>query len=136
MSAETVNAYIAGIIDGEGSILLSRSRAKDHYRHPVVSVSSTTLGLLEFLKQHYGGHISSHKTYQDHHKKSWSWKIGYSSAIEILINILPYMLEPKKIYRAKLLIDVYPTVTKRNGKYTEEEMKRKLQFEEDFLKIP
>lgn len=35
--------YVAGIIDGEGTITLSRMRKTDKWRTPVISVSSTTI---------------------------------------------------------------------------------------------
>ena len=45
---ETSKAYIAGIIDGEGSILLLRLH-KNELPCPCVSIASTTLELLEWI---------------------------------------------------------------------------------------
>lgn len=42
---ETEKAYIAGIIDGEGSIMLTRFH-KNQYHSPCVSISSTDIELL------------------------------------------------------------------------------------------
>ena len=47
---ETEKAYIAGIIDGEGSIMLQRFHAKE-YPSPCVSIASTTLELLKWIKK-------------------------------------------------------------------------------------
>lgn len=42
-------AYIAGIIDGEGSIMLLKFH-NNQFPSPCISISSTTLELLEWLK--------------------------------------------------------------------------------------
>lgn len=126
-------AYIAGIIDGEGSILLSRARKTALFRTPIVSVSSTTLEILKYLQSHYGGFISKHKIYKTHHKQSWSWKLEHTKAIELCRDMLPYLLEPEKRRRAKLLVDVYNRVTPRNGKYSLELLKAKEAFEYEFF---
>lgn len=125
-------AYIAGIIDGEGTITLSKVRKSAKFRVPVVSVSSTTLEILEYLKSHYGGSIVKHKVYQEHHKQSWSWKLDYKRAIKLCVDVLPFLLEPEKRRRAKLLIDVYGRVTPRNGKYSPEQLVAKKAFEHEF----
>ena len=128
-------AYIAGIIDGEGSIVLSKRRKTAVFRTPIVSVSSTTLGILEYLQSHYGGSISKHKVYQEHHKQSWSWKLDHSRAVKLCEDVLPYLLEPEKRRRAKLLVDVYGRVTMRNGKYTPEQLEAKKAFEHEFFHL-
>lgn len=47
---ETEKAYVAGIIDGEGSIMLTRFH-KNEYPSPCVSISSTDIELLEWIKR-------------------------------------------------------------------------------------
>lgn len=131
---DPLSYYVAGIIDGEGTITMSVSNTKSVYRVPVVSVSSTTLAILEFLKKRYGGTISKHKVYQDHHKQSWSWKVVYNGAIDLCQEIYPLLLEPQKRYRAEMLVNGYHAVTKRNGKYNPNERAAKLRFESEFFK--
>ena len=46
---ETEKAYIAGIIDGEGSIMLTRLH-KNQYHSPCVSIASTDSELLQWVK--------------------------------------------------------------------------------------
>ncbi|MBT2687472.1 LAGLIDADG family homing endonuclease [Bacillus sp. ISL-47] len=41
-------AYIAGIIDGEGTITLTRMHASEH-RRPCITIASTDMELLAFL---------------------------------------------------------------------------------------
>lgn len=125
-------AYAAGVIDGEGTITLAYRHSTETYRRPVVSVSSTTRELLDFLQQTFKGTIVSHKTYQSHHKPNWSWRLVDIKAIQFVSNVLPYLKVPEKIYRARMLYR-YRDVTVRNGKYTSEQHAAKLQFEHDFF---
>lgn len=126
--------YIAGIIDGEGSICLTRNAPNEH-RSPVLSVSSTTKEMLDYLKENLGGSISTVKKDKESYKDAWHWKIKGNKAIEILKVIEPYLLVPEKRKRAKLIIDEYKSVTPRNGKYSAEMLEKKLDFEKRFFEI-
>lgn len=52
--------YLAGIIDGEGSILLTRIHKGEH-RRPCTSISSSDIELLIYLQAVTGGHILNKK---------------------------------------------------------------------------
>jgi hypothetical protein len=130
---EVIKSYIAGIIDGEGTITLSRSSKTSKFRHPIISVSNTDMNILNLLKNSVGGSISKHKTYKKHHKQSWSWKISYNKALLLLENIRPYLRCNEKIYRMNILLNEYKSVTNRNGKYTNQQKKKKLDFENRFF---
>lgn len=125
--------YTAGLIDGEGTITLSKTNASDKYRHPVVSVTSTSYELLEFLKDNFGGHISVQKVYKETHKQSWSWAVSNDAAIKMIEQIYPFIKEKRKGNRAKMIIEQYKKLTVRNGKYTETQKQSKLDFETAFL---
>ncbi len=47
--------YLAAIIDGEGTVTLTKDSS---FRYPTIEVSSTTLEIVEYLKDHFGGVIS------------------------------------------------------------------------------
>ena len=96
-------------------------------------MSNTSLVLLKTVKNEFGGSIVNQKTYQPHHKKSWSWKLDRRRAIEFLREILPHMREPEKIRRSKLIIKRYLQVTPRNGKYSKDLKEAKLNFEKEFF---
>jgi hypothetical protein len=129
-------AYSAGLIDGEGTITLSKEFKHSRFRYPCVSISSTTYELLEYMKTTFGGSISNQKKYKDHYKNSWSWKLDYDRALVFLEKIFPYMKEPEKIRRANLLLKEYKSLTPRNGKYTELQTTNKLRFEAEFFGGP
>ena len=127
--------YIAGLIDGEGSISLYRDHASQKFRYPAVEITSTTLPMLEMVKNIAGGSISKQKVYKSTYKQSWHYQVKSNKAIALLEEIKDYLLEPKKKARAELICSTYKTVTPRNGKYSEEMLKKKMQFEEDFFNI-
>lgn len=126
-------AYAAGLIDGEGTVTLGKSHSSDCFRHPIVSMSSTTYELIDFLVINFGGKAVNHKVYKDHHKRSWGWFLHYDAAINFLTIVLPYMKEPAKISRAKMIVEKYKSLTNRNGRYTKDEIQAKLDFETAFF---
>ncbi len=132
MIDETTKAYIAGLIDGEGSIMLLATH-QGKWRTPTVSLSSTTRELVDLLREQYGGTIVSHKTYEDHHKPHWSWRVRYNKALLVCADLLPYLRVPAKVSRVKLLLEEYKALTPRNGKYTDDQRVAKAQFEDRFL---
>ncbi|NUH86154.1 hypothetical protein HUN92_21085 [Bacillus firmus] len=65
-------AYNAGIIDGEGTITLTRMHASEH-RRPCITIASTDKELLVYLHTLTGGTIINKKNYKPGiHKNSFS----------------------------------------------------------------
>lgn len=125
--------YLAGIIDGEGTITLTKDK---EFRYPTISVASCTVGILETIKEICdGGVITPKRTYKSNHSPSWSWKIERQRAIAVLEEVAPHLKEPKKKARAELILENYTRLTPRNGKYTEEMRAEKHQFEEKFFEL-
>lgn len=131
---EKDKGYIAGIIDGQGSICLTKNNANE-FRSPNIQVSSTTYEILQYLKNTIGGNISIKTKYNEKYKDSWKWQIKTNLTLELLNEIKDYLLVPEKKAKAELLINEYKSVTPRNGKYSKEKLKQKLNFEERFMKI-
>ena len=125
--------YIAALVDGEGSILLTK-QGGSKYRSPTLTIPSCTHAFMSFLKETAGGNISDKITYKKGHSRSWVWAVRYNATLTLLRAILPYMKEPEKIRRAKLLLTTYKTVTSRNGKYTPKMLKDKKKFEKEFFR--
>ena len=130
---ETTLAYAAGLVDGEGSIMLSHERAWSRFRLPTVSVASTTPELLHELLHNFGGAISNKRTFKKGHTPSQVWRVTHRHALKFLVDILPYLHVPEKVRRARLLVYKYALVTPRNGKYTSAMRKNKQSFERAFF---
>ena len=112
-------AYTAGLIDGEGSILLTK-HGKNEYRAPAITMTNTCYELLDYLRNTFKGSICNQKIYKQHHKPSWVWKITHKRALSFCELILPYLKETEKLRRATLLVTKYKHCTPPNGVYTPE----------------
>ena len=128
-------AYAAGILDGEGSISLSRIHSS-RWPSPVVSVASTDRELLEWLRARVGGTIIQKRTYQPHHSRSFDWKLTDRRALSFLKIVRPFLVIQRKIERADLLLKDYLACTPRNGRYTVEMATRKQALIERFSSLP
>lgn len=89
--------YLAGIIDGEGSITLTRMHQREH-RRPCITISSSDKELLLYIRTLTGGAISNKKNYKPgFHKDSYTLSIkNKQSVLMILKEISPYLRIVKK----------------------------------------
>ena len=127
-------AYVAGVVDGEGTISLVRHHGGEN-RRAVVSVANTELRLLTYLMTTIGaGRITNKRIAQLHHTPSFTYVIYSRQALALLRQITPY-LQTYKQARAELLLRDYVAVTPRNGRYTEELLAARTLFEERFFAI-
>ena len=125
-------AYLAGLIDGEGTITLVR---ETKFRKPSVSIASTSFELVSWCKETVGaGTIASKRLYKSHHKKSYTWTVKFQTAVKVIEKVLPFLREPEKKRRALLIIENYDSITVRNGKYTQAQILKKEKFEKTFFK--
>ncbi|MCM3667996.1 LAGLIDADG family homing endonuclease [Mesobacillus maritimus] len=127
-------SYIAGIIDGEGTITLTRMHRREH-RRPCITIASTDKELLFYLQTITGGTISDKKNYSPNkHKDSYTLTIkNKDSVLMILRSVEFYLRVTKKRKRALWILNNYEKVTPRNGKYSSEMLNKKLEFEKEFF---
>ncbi|NFT05802.1 hypothetical protein FDF26_01680 [Clostridium botulinum] len=133
---ETEKAYIAGIIDGEGSIMLQKFHSNEH-PSPCISIASTTLELLTWIKIVVGnGIIKKKKNYNiEKHSDCYSYILKHDNAIDLLKQIHPYLIIESKRNRAKLILDKYKILTPRNGIYIPELLESKFEFYQEFMTL-
>ena len=131
---DTDAAYIGGLIDGEGTITLTRKH-KNENRQLSVSISSTEIALLDYVKSVTGiGKITNKRTSKPHHTPSFAYAVYNRQALALLQKILPYLKSYKR-RRAELILRDYVRLTPRNGKYTSKILAEKVQFENSVLAI-
>lgn len=85
--SETEVAYIAGFIDGEGTII-----ARDG--HINLSAGNTCRNVIDWLASKVGGHVSC-RTYPDDsaRKPCWVWSLTRTRVAEaLLLRLAPYLL--------------------------------------------
>ena len=127
-------AYLAGLIDGEGTVTLTRLHRHEN-RRLVVSISNNDASLLIFVAEIVGaGKITTKKIYSDRHARSFTYQVSSRQAHDLLRHLAPY-LKTYKSKRAKLVLDDYLRLTPRNGRYTPEIAASRLEFEARLLAI-
>lgn len=127
-------AYLAGLIDGEGTVTLTRQH-RNEGRRLVVCISNNELGILQSAKESIGaGRITTKRHYNERHAASFTYCISSRQALDLLAQITPYM-KSYKARRASLALDHYLRLTPRNGKYRPEIRRQRDDFERRLLEI-
>lgn len=127
-------AYIAGVIDGEGTISLSRRHRTDN-RQLVVSIASTERDLLEYVLRTVGaGRITRKRTAHPNHTPSVTYVVENRQALSLLQQIAPFLRTYKR-KRAELVLRDYLRLTPRNGKYSPILRRDRETFIETFFRL-
>ncbi len=97
VNKEGIVAYIAGIIDGEGCITVTRREIKrlktgNWYYEPQVIVSNTYKGLLGFCVEYYGGWIATLRGCKKGYKEIYHWKVTGDEMKVLIKDVLPYLI--------------------------------------------
>lgn len=136
MLSSEEKAYIAGIIDGEGSIMLIRFHS-NQLPAPCITIASTSLELLQWVKDKSGlGSIKSKKNYcPTNHKDSYTYTVRYDEVISLLKEVEPYLVIKQKKLRSQMILNEYKGLTPRNGRYSKELLAKKEEFYIRFMSI-
>lgn len=127
-------AYVAGLIDGEGTITLGR-RHRNERRQLVVNIANTERCLLDFVLERVGaGKITAKMTVDPRHTPSWVYCVSNRQALTVLKQLIPH-LRSYKSGRAQVLLDRYRTAVPRNGKYNAARETLRQEMEDAFFSI-
>jgi hypothetical protein len=84
-------AYLAGIIDGEGSIYIQRRKTKSGWSYfPRFQVVNTNRKLMEWIKQTFGGLIYDKP--RNHIQSHWKMQIEWFTTRGLLDHLLPLII--------------------------------------------
>lgn len=122
---ETEKAYIAGIIDGEGNINISKflksasGCINPSYESRLI-ITNTDLKLLTWMKEKIGcGKILIRKKIKEHHKQSFALAITGNMCKNVLLAVYPYLLIKKDqadiIFEERKLAEKNFSASKRFG---------------------
>jgi len=127
-------AYIAGLLDGEGTVTLTRKHRNENHQL-ALSISNTDLSLLRYVYETVGaGKITAKRTTRISHTPSYTYAIYNRQALALLKQLFPY-LKTYKAKRASMILASYVSLTKRNGKYTEDQLHQRRSFVEAVMAI-
>lgn len=122
---EAEKAYLAGIVDGEGTVTLMKHH-KNETPTPSVSVANCNMKLLKWIKARVGGVIVSKKKYKTYHTDSFAWSVRQDRAIRLLGEIRGYLIVKRP--QAQLIVNRYKAVTHRTGRYTPGMLAKKMRL--------
>jgi len=114
-----LDAWTAGIIDGEGTIAIESPKGELRRVYPplyraVIRVGNTDLRMLNKLKELWGGNIRPyHNRHPEKWKQAYEWMVTNKSAIPILEATLPYLICKRE--QAELTLTLQKRVTGRLG---------------------
>ena len=126
--------YIAGLIDGEGTITLTRKHANER-RGLAVTISNTERTILQYVLNAIGvGTITNKRAAKANHTPSYTLQVWNRQALALLQQIRP-LLKSYKASRANLVLIDYLRLTSRNGRYTERQLAEREEFVRRFFAI-
>jgi hypothetical protein len=89
-------AYLAGLIDGEGTVTLTRVH-RNRQRGLVVAISNTERDILDYVREVVGcGTISNKRRSQGNHTPSFVYHLSDRRALSLLEQISPFMKSHKE----------------------------------------
>lgn len=124
-------AYLAGLIDGEGSISLTRLHAGTN-RQLLLTISSTEEALVNWaLSRIAAGKITRKRPVSPSHAPGLTYSIANRQALAVLQQVTPYLRSYKR-QRAELVLANYLALTPRNGRYSPDLRQARIEFENEF----
>lgn len=96
---QTIKAWTAGIVDGEGCIMLAKARKYVGNRQGVVArvqVVNTNKEVLGLLQLTWGGWVSTMKLSELNRKQAYKWEIMGTGMLRVLENIHSYLVIKEK----------------------------------------
>lgn len=125
-------AYVAGLMDGEGTVTLSRVH-KYRQRGIALTISNTERGLVLYMREVVGaGSGTTKRRSKLHHTPSFVYHLNDRRALDLLRQIRPYMTS-HKADRADALLKDYVRLTPRNGRYSAQILREREQFVRRFF---
>jgi len=91
MNKNLLDAYFAGLIDGEGTVGIYKFSSGAI--RPIVKVNMTCEKTIIALHQHFGGYMGVQKIESiPNRKPQWHWEVTFKKAVEVCKSIRPYLI--------------------------------------------
>ena len=129
--------YISGFFDADGCITIS-SNAKGKNKTIQISFHNNELEILKEIQQfilkelNVKGHISTKLPKKENHNIAYDLKYTYLNGLKVANKL--HLKHTKKAHKIKIYNSIQKA-TKRNGKYTEEELQKRRDLETLFFQI-
>lgn len=126
---DTELAYIAGLIDGEGSVQLIRQISNTSYKayfSLILSISNTDVRVIEWLLNCAGGHKAEFEG-KENRLNSFKWWMSDSKAQDLLYRVRPYVV--LKVEQIDLVLDIRFNPLKNTYSIEEEQFRTRVFLE-------
>jgi hypothetical protein len=113
-SSPTIDAYAAGLVDGEGCISITKAGdASQGIKYARVDIGMTrkAFHVLKKMRAEYGGSINKLRDQTKKWSAASTWTIGGRDSVDFLLRILPYLQLKKK--QAELALDLQEAIASR-----------------------
>lgn len=128
-------AYLAGIIDGEGSIGFRKVKVKKCIGgislQPRLRISMCDKELIYWLKNSFGGGLHTRRRLENSFKDSYCWSVYGNKMREIIKKIYPYLRTKKK--HAEIVMKFWKTMEYIPVNGTHKELKPEMRKEREIL---
>ena len=107
-------AYMAGIVDGEGSItayVTQRTRIR-------LTVTNTSLELMKWMVSRFGGSFYTKAKKEERNMQAYGWEVACKKAEKALRLLLPFLVIKKR--QAELALQIQDTITIKRSTVTPE----------------
>jgi len=94
MTKQSKCAYLAGLLDGEGSFSIIKTGGR-YQLH--IKIATTTPQMLRWVVKHFGGTIYTKKPFVVNWRTRYDWQCPSGKATEpLLLSVLPYLTVKKQ----------------------------------------
>lgn len=102
--SETEAAYLAGIVDGEGSLTISMGVSHGTVNIvPEISIANNKYALMQWLLDRVSGSVYG-RIHKGNQATSYTWKCTNSLRVPLLQRLLPYLLLKQR--QAEIVIEI------------------------------
>lgn len=110
-------SYLAGIVDGEGTIGIHKSRDADRLIESYslnIAIVNTDYRLVNWLEENFEGSVRTTKPQQENWKDKFEWRMGGYSAYKLLRKVRPFLII--KAEQAEVGINFWERCSKINNR--------------------
>lgn len=100
------NAYVAGLLDGEGSFQIGRApQNRSGFQYiPRVVICNTNIDCINTLPHEYHGFLTHQNSRQENHRPLHTWCLTQNKQLEqFILSMLPYLIIKKQ--RANIVLE-------------------------------
>lgn len=93
MKKQILLAYLAGVVDGEGTVGLYICGTHKKEMLPTIEVKMTTKHIIELFHETFGGAFWERPPPKKfpHHKTQWRWRLRGVRAVKVYKQLKPYL---------------------------------------------